>query len=215
MEPAAESRISRGQILKWRLLPLPAAAMPQNRREREAMQANRSGRKNGRLARGQMLGASAADRAALLSERLWHELISPAVLPEPETEPAAEPAAGPPSGSSSGGGGSYSYEPTGRERKALKRFYTHAAAGDVSLDHIDAGVAKAFCADKWPARCDKMAMALLSYAERSTSWPPDDTTASGGVLRVASVGGGPANDACGSFVFASLVNSLPGGGSRW
>ena len=180
--------------------------MPQNRREQEARQTSRSGRKNVRLARGQLPGAAAADRSALLSDRLWHELISPAVLPapapepEPEPEPELEPAASVPLRNSRE---NFSYEPTRRERKALKRFYTHAAAGDVSLDHIDEGVAKAFCADKWPARCDKMAMALLCYAERSASWPMGAQRS--GTLKVASVGGGPANDACGSFLFASLV----------
>ena len=188
--------------------------MPQNRREREAMQANRSGRKSVRIDRGQQPGASAADRSAVLSDRVWRELISHAVyvLPapaEPEPELVAEPATGSPRAASrsSSSRSHHSYEPTGRERKALKRFYTHAAAGDVSCDHIDEGVAKAFCADKWPARCDKMAMALLCYADRSVGWPIGADMEHPGTLQVASVGGGPANDACGSFIFASLLGS--------
>jgi len=129
------------------------------------------------------MGASDADRALVLSERLWAELIAPALL---------------------GRGNNVSVEsPSAKEKKALRRFYHHAVQADVSLEHITDDAARGFVQDKWAARCDKLCCSLLCLKERG-EWLPLSSEKSG-LLQVASVGGGPGNDACGAFLFAAIV----------
>ena len=80
--------------------------------------------------------------------------------------------------------------------KILRQFYTHAYKGDVVREHLTEHVARAFTATKWSNRCDQMACALIA-----AKW---EAPARRGQLHVASVGGGPANDACGFLVFSAL-----------
>lgn len=142
-------------------------------------QAGRDKRLMARLARAAEPGAAAVDRAAVLSDRLWVELVAPATMGQ--TGAAAQP--------------------TGQEKKALREFYNHAVKEYVSKDHVTNEAARAFTLDKWVARCDKQCQSLLSLAETGC-WPGTEAS---DTLRVASIGGGPANDACGAFVFAALL----------
>ena len=112
-------------------------------RNDETKQANRRGRVQQRRERGGVPGASGADMSAVLSQRLWKEVVAPATLPD------------------RGDGGGVISEVTGSDRKQLRAFYHHAVAGDVSKDHITEGAAVGFVIDKWTARCDKMSLALL------------------------------------------------------
>ena len=193
---------------------------PSRRRaEAAAKQAGRRDRLRERVERGsQGLVAGTAfgrdvadtDRSAYFSRRIWECTISGVV---------------------GLGGDGQSQRSTftataAQDGRSLRAFYAHAAAGDVAKEHITTGAARGFVADKFEARCDKMCCALLCMAQRSLSWrqtcekaaaaaaaggpaTKNDCDGSGGsggrVLRVASVGGGPGNDAYGAMLFAALM----------
>ncbi|CAK0873570.1 unnamed protein product [Prorocentrum cordatum] len=148
-------------------------------RQHAAKQAGRQSRLATRLAQGARPGAAMADRAALLSSRLWAEVVAPAMMGQ---EGAA-------------------LTPSSSEKKALRQFFVKAVKEDVSETHVTSEVARPYALDKWAARCDKQCCALLSLAD-SARWPHAEL---GDTLRVASVGGGPGNDAYGTFVFATLL----------
>lgn len=95
-------------------------------------QSNRRNRLKLRVARGAEGAPLLADRAAFLSQRLWSELIAPALLPGDENV--------------SGGA---AYQATSKESKALRCFYNHAVAGDVAKEHITPEAARAYLVDKW------------------------------------------------------------------
>mmetsp|Transcript_19657 Transcript_19657/g.46927 ORF Transcript_19657/g.46927 Transcript_19657/m.46927 type:complete len:374 (-) Transcript_19657:21-1142(-) len=162
--------------------------MSRRRAECDAKHANRSSRLKERLDRGSLADAAPADRAACLSQRLWAELIASAALGCAST--GVEPA-------------------TASEAKALRTFYHHAVMADVAREHVTDAAARAYLRDKWTSRCDKMCCALLCLAERS-NWLlplPHSDEAEQGVLRVASVGGGPGNDAWGAFLFSAFARN--------
>lgn len=148
----------------------------------ETKQTARMDRLTRRLARAHSAPTPAlADCSAMLSERLWTVSIEPA-LPLVDAHDR-------------------------KAKVALHSFLRHAVAGDVREQHITEAAAHAYAVDKWMSRCDKMCCALLCLAERCQHWP--NREARRATLKVASIGGGPGNDAFGAFVFAALCPGQP------
>jgi len=126
------------------------------------------------------------DWAAMWAEKLW-SLVEGEVM-------------------SSRGGGSKHTEGSGSDevaQRGLLRFYGHAYNANVEMEHLTGEVARAFAADKFATRCDEMACALICAHKRS-----DWRASTGRVpeVRVASLGGGPGNDACGFLAYNALHN---------
>ena len=167
--------------------PRPARSRSRRDKAGEAKHTSRRRRLEHRIGRAQSEHDPApADGAAWLARRLWSEVVAPALrLDDAKCV---------------------------REGKAaLHAFFCAAIAGDVRPQHLTEPAARAYAVDKWAPRCDKMCCALLCLAERHPTWLVPSGDVEGGILHLASIGGGPGNDAYGAFAFACLSPRLP----RW
>ena len=88
--------------------------------------------------------------------------------------------------------------PSLSSQRSLKAFFNSAVQGNVS-EHDISGIEQAYTLDKFASRADEAASLLMATrchgAVASEAFP----------LRVASIGGGPGNDAFGVSVFCSVL----------
>eukprot|EP01060_Flectonema_neradi_P034115 TRINITY_DN5893_c1_g1_i1.p1 TRINITY_DN5893_c1_g1~~TRINITY_DN5893_c1_g1_i1.p1 ORF type:complete len:373 (+),score=66.51 TRINITY_DN5893_c1_g1_i1:89-1207(+) len=95
------------------------------------------------------------------------------------------------------------YENNTEDEMKLKMFYNSAVRAEVTASHLN-GVELPYAVDKYASRADEACCALLSaYNSLGDRFPVKDT------YQVASIGGGPGNDAVGFGVFAEFLPTKP------
>eukprot|EP01061_Rhynchopus_euleeides_P003794 TRINITY_DN13066_c0_g1_i1.p1 TRINITY_DN13066_c0_g1~~TRINITY_DN13066_c0_g1_i1.p1 ORF type:complete len:405 (+),score=141.15 TRINITY_DN13066_c0_g1_i1:55-1215(+) len=97
------------------------------------------------------------------------------------------------------------------EQRHLKRFFVSAIQARVTASHIE-GLENAYAIDKFASRADEAACLLLSTTPHGAlpQLPPAGVLPEAPVIRVASIGGGPGNDALGFSVFANIFGEQHG-----
>ncbi|KAJ9471433.1 hypothetical protein DIPPA_05220 [Diplonema papillatum] len=95
-----------------------------------------------------------------------------------------------------------------KEEKLLKQFYNNAIRASISQSNVD-GVEMAYALDKFASRADQACCLLLKadqlLQEKSEAGAPGFPPM-GSAVSIACVGGGPANDAFGFFLFNAIRN---------